>query len=143
MFIGEYRFSMDAKGRVSIPTKFRDELGETFYITKGFDNCLYVYSAEQWEELSSKLANTNLGSANSRKIQRFFLASSIECTIDKQGRALVTAPLREYAAIEKDVVIIGVSNRIEIWAEDAWRNYLENEENDISSLADSMENLYL
>ncbi len=143
MFIGEYRFSMDPKGRVSIPTKFREELGEVFYITKGFDTCLFVYSEEEWKRFMQKLDSARLSSKDSRKIQRFFLASSTECSIDKQGRVLLSAPQREYAGIEKEIVIIGVSNRLEIWAEEAWRNYVENEETDISSLADSMEDLNL
>ena len=143
MFIGEYRFSMDAKGRVSIPTKFREELGEVFYITNGFDTCLFVYSAGEWERFMQKLDAARLSSKDSRKIQRFFLAASTECSIDKQGRVLLSAPQREYAGIEKDVVIIGVSNRLEIWAEDAWRSYVENEETDISGLADRMEDLEL
>ena len=132
MFIGEYRFSMDAKGRVSIPTKFREELGEVFYITKGFDTCLFVYSAGEWERFMQKLDAARLSSKDSRKIQRFFLAASTECSIDKQGRVLLSAPQREYAGIEKDV-----------WAEDAWRSYVENEETDISGLADRMEDLEL
>ncbi|RRD96164.1 transcriptional regulator MraZ [Clostridiales bacterium COT073_COT-073] len=141
MFIGEYRFSMDAKGRVSIPTKFREELGEVFYITKGFDTCLFVYSEKEWKEFGKKLQESRLSSTNARMLQRFFLASSTECTLDKQGRVLISAPQREYAKIDKEVVIIGVSNRLEIWAEDTWRSYMENDEIDISSLADSMEDL--
>lgn len=141
MFIGEYRFSMDAKGRVSIPTKFREELGEVFYVTKGFDTCLFVYSEKEWQEFRQKLEAARLSSKDSRKIQRFFLASSTECSLDKQGRVLLSAPQREYAGIDKELVIIGVSNRLEIWAEDAWRQYVENEETDITSLADTMEDL--
>lgn len=143
MFIGEYRFSMDTKGRVSIPTKFREKLGEVFYITKGFDNCLFVYTSEEWDKFMKKLDAARLGSSDSRKIQRFFLSASTECTTDKQGRVLISAPQREYAGIEKEVVIIGVSNRLEIWAEEKWKKYVEEEESDISSLADSMTDLDL
>ncbi|MDO4765539.1 MAG: division/cell wall cluster transcriptional repressor MraZ [Eubacteriales bacterium] len=143
MFIGEYRFSMDSKGRISIPTKFREELGEVFYITKGFDSCLFVYSAEEWEAFMEKLNQAKLSSKNSRKIQRFFLAASTECSTDKQGRVLLSGPQREYAGIEKEVVVIGVSNRIEIWAEDTWKEYVENEESDISDIADSLEDDFI
>lgn len=143
MFIGEYHHSVDTKGRVTIPTKFRDELGETFYITKGFDACLFVFSEKEWGIFLTKLQNIKLKSKDARRIQRFFLSSSIECSLDKQGRALLSIPQRDYATIKKEVAIIGVSDRLEIWDKELWQSYMENDADDISDLADSMEELEL
>lgn len=143
MFIGEYRFSMDEKGRVSIPTKFREELGDVFYICKGFDNCLFVYAQKEWEAFIQKLNSARLASKDSRKIQRFFLSASTECSLDKQGRVLLSGPQKEHAGLEKEIVIIGVSNRLEIWSENRWRDYVEEGDSDISDLADSMTELEL
>lgn len=134
---------MDEKGRVTMPVKFREELGETFYITKGFDECLFVYTEKEWEKFRLKLESNKLTKKDARRIQRFFVASANECNLDKQGRVLVGSPLREYAAIGKDVVIIGVSNRVEVWSKEKWDEYNIDDEFDISELAEDMEELDL
>lgn len=113
MLIGEYQHSLDAKGRVNFPARLREDLGTCFYITKGLDNCLFVYSAEEWAVLESKIRELPMSKA--RTLQRFFFAGAVEVEPDKQGRVLIPANLREHAGLTKDVMIIGVSNRAEIW----------------------------
>lgn len=141
MFIGEYKHSIDDKGRLIVPVKFRALLGDTFYITKGFDNCLMVYTEEEWNKFIEKLNNNPMKKKDARRIQRFFIASANECTLDKQGRILVSSHLREYSMLEKEVILIGVSNRIEIWAKENWEEYNEEDDIDISELAEDMEDL--
>ncbi len=128
MFIGEYRHTIDTKGRVIVPSKFRDLLGETFVVTKGLDNCLFVYPNEEWKSLELKLRSLPLTSRDARAFIRFFFAGAAECEIDKQGRILIPSGLREYASLNKELVIIGVSTRVEIWSKDAWDAY-NNEAN--------------
>ncbi|WHH58884.1 division/cell wall cluster transcriptional repressor MraZ [Petroclostridium sp. X23] len=123
MFIGEYQHTIDAKGRIIIPSKFRDELGDKFIVTKGLDNCLFVYSQEEWANLEAKLKTLPLTSKDARAFVRFFFSGATECDVDKQGRALIPANLREHAALEKDAVVIGVSTRVEIWDKDRWGQY--------------------
>jgi len=123
MFMGEYQHTIDNKGRVSIPSKFREELGEVFVITKGLDNCLFVYPMEEWNRLEQKLKSLPFTRADARAFARFFFSGAVECELDKQGRVLLPQVLREHARIKKDVVIIGVSTRIEIWAKEVWEEY--------------------
>lgn len=118
MLVGEFQHNIDAKGRVIVPAKFRDELGERFVITKGLDNCLFVFSQNEWEKLDSKLSEQSL--SKGRTIQRFFYGGMAECELDKQGRMLVPQNLREYANILKDVVFVGLTRRAEIWNKDEW-----------------------
>ena len=120
LFIGEYEHSVDAKGRLIMPAKLREEIGETFIVTKGLDGCLFAYSKKEWTAFEEKLGNLPLSSKNARDFTRFFLSGAIECEIDKQGRFLITSNLREFAGLEKDVVIIGVNTRIEIWSKEKW-----------------------
>ncbi|HHU48905.1 MAG: division/cell wall cluster transcriptional repressor MraZ [Caldicoprobacterales bacterium] len=123
MFIGEYQHTIDPKGRVFMPAKFREELGEKFVVTKGLDNCLFVYPDEEWQNLEQKLRTLPLTSKEARAFIRFFFAGAAECEADKQGRILIPANLREYASLEKELSIIGVSTRVEIWSRDAWESY--------------------
>ncbi|MGI6527864.1 MAG: division/cell wall cluster transcriptional repressor MraZ [Caldicoprobacterales bacterium] len=123
MFIGEYQHTIDPKGRVFMPAKFREELGEKFVVTKGLDNCLFVYPNEEWQNLEQKLRTLPLTSKEARAFIRFFFAGAAECEADKQGRVLLPANLREHASLEKDLSIIGVSTRVEIWSRDAWDSY--------------------
>ena len=116
MFMGEYSHSIDAKGRLIIPSRFRDELGDDFVLTKGLDGCLSIYPQNEWEAFEQKLRALPLTSKNARTFTRFFVASAAPCELDKQGRILVPATLREYAGLEKDVVLTGNINRIEIWS---------------------------
>ncbi|MCT4596318.1 MAG: division/cell wall cluster transcriptional repressor MraZ [Vallitalea sp.] len=141
MFIGEYRHSIDNKGRIIVPAKFRSLLGESFYLTKGFDQCLFIYTEDQWNKFIDKLDNNSMKKKDARRIQRFFIASANECTLDKQGRILIPSPLRDYSMLEKEVVFIGVSNRVEIWSKKKWDDYNMKEDIDISDLAEEMEEL--
>lgn len=141
MFLGEYQHSIDAKGRLIVPSKFRDDLGEHFVVTKGLDRCLFAYSKSEWQIFEEKLKQLPLTSAGARKFVRFFFAGAIECDLDNQGRINLPPNLREYAGLKKDVVSIGVNNRVEIWNKDGWNEY-NNEENYISNdLAFEMESL--
>ncbi|HIU01827.1 MAG TPA: division/cell wall cluster transcriptional repressor MraZ [Candidatus Onthocola gallistercoris] len=141
MFIGEYNHSIDAKGRLIVPSKFREALGDTFFVTKGLDGCLSVYPTEEWKIFESKLRSLPITNKNARKFTRFFLAGASECEIDKQGRILIPAPLREYAGLVKDAVLVGVSSRIEIWSRDKWAEINDIDVDDMSDVAEHMEEL--
>lgn len=120
MFIGEYNHTIDAKGRLIIPSKYREELGDSFKVTKGFDGCLFAYDNKDWNALQEKISALPLANKESRLLSRFFLGSAMDAEYDKQGRILISAPLREHAALEKDVVLVGVGNHIEIWSRSRW-----------------------
>ena len=120
MFVGEYSHSLDSKGRLIIPSRFREALGDTFMVTKGLDGCLSIYDMEGWKNLESKLQALPLTNANARKFTRFMLGGAIECEVDKQGRILIPANLREFAHLTKDVALVGVGGRIEIWDKETW-----------------------
>ncbi len=120
MFMGEYSHSIDEKGRLIIPSKFRFELGETFVLTRGLDGCLCVYPQSEWNILEEKLRELPLTNKNARTITRFLVSGAASCELDKQGRILVPTALREYAGLEKDVVVTGNLERIEIWDKAKW-----------------------
>lgn len=130
MFMGEYSHTIDTKGRLIIPSKFREELGETFVVTKGLDGCLFVLSDEEWKAFEIKLKSLPLTNKNARQFARFFVAGATPCELDKQGRILLPATLREFAGLEKDVVLTGMLNRIEIWSKEKW-----NENNSLDDVA--------
>ena len=138
MFYGEYQHSVDAKGRVIIPSKFRDGLGEKFILTKGLDNCLFAYSLEEWSNLEAKLKSLPFTDKDVRAFVRFFFAGATECETDKQGRILIPQNLREYAGLEKDVYVIGVSTRVEIWDKAKWENYSSDENMSTENIAEKM-----
>ena len=115
MFMGEYNHTIDAKGRLIVPSKFRESLGDIFVVTKGLDGCLFVYDNEEWNVFEEKLKSLPLTNKDARTFVRFFLAGAAEVEVDKQGRILVPGVLREFAGLKKDVVLIGVGSRIEIW----------------------------
>ena len=120
MFMGEYNHTVDAKGRLIVPSKFREQLGDEFVVTKGLDGCLFVYENTEWKALEEQLNALPLTNANARKFSRFFLAGATTCEVDKQGRILLPAVLREFARIDKDAVLVCVGSRIEIWSRDNW-----------------------
>lgn len=124
MFSGEYQHSVDAKGRVIMPAKFREILGDKFTVTKGLDKSLFIFSAQEWEKFYEKLSSLPLTNANARALARLFLAGAVECEIDKQGRILLPAPLRTYAEIDKEVTITGNGNKAEIWSTPIWNEYI-------------------
>lgn len=121
MFMGEYDHSIDSKGRIIVPAKFRESLGEEFVVTKGLDGCLFVYPINEWENFVSELRNLP-GNKEARQLQRYFMAGAASLEVDKQGRILIPAKLREAAGLEKDVVFVGVLSKIEIWSKDRWQD---------------------
>lgn len=138
MLIGEYEHSLDAKGRLIMPAKIREDIGEKFIITKGLDGCLFGFSQNEWNNFEEKLKTLPLTNKNARDFVRFFLSGAIECEIDKQGRFLIASNLREYATMEKEVIIIGVGTRIEIWNKDKWKIYNSDENISADAIAENM-----
>ena len=138
MLIGEYEHSLDAKGRLIMPAKIREDIGEKFIITKGLDGCLFGFSQNEWTNFEEKLKTLPLTNKNARDFVRFFLSGAIECEIDKQGRFLIASNLREYGALEKEAVIIGVGTRIEIWNKDKWKEYNSEENISADEIAENM-----
>lgn len=138
MFIGEYEHSIDAKGRLIMPSKLREDIGEKFVITKGLDGCLFAYSQSEWLIFEEKLKTLPLTNKDARNFVRFFLAGAIECEIDKQGRFLIAGNLREYATLEKEVIIIGVATRIEIWNKEKWKQYSSSDNISADEIAENM-----
>lgn len=121
MLTGEYNYAIDAKGRVTIPQKYREDLGDRLYITKGLDGCLFVLSEQQWKEFESKIGDLPLSKA--RDLQRFFFSGACDVEPDKQGRVLIPQSLRDYAGLSKDVTVIGAAVRAEIWDSARWAEY--------------------
>ena len=138
MFIGEYEHSVDAKGRVIMPAKLREDIGEKFIVTKGLDGCLFAYSYQEWTNFEEKLKTLPLTNKNARDFVRFFLSGAVDCEIDKQGRFLIPGNLREYAILEKEIVIIGVGTRIEIWNKEEWKKYSSDENISADEIAENM-----
>ena len=138
MFIGEYEHSVDAKGRVIMPAKLREDIGEKFIVTKGLDGCLFAYSISEWTNFEEKLKTLPLTNKNARDFVRFFLSGAVECEIDKQGRFLIPGNLREYATLEKEIIIIGVGTRIEIWNREEWKKYSSDENISADEIAENM-----
>ena len=141
MFIGEYNHSIDTKGRLSIPSKFRGELGEEFIVTKGLDNCLFVYPLDEWRILENKLKNLPMTNRDARAFVRFFFSGATECELDNQGRIRIPNNLREHALLEKEAVIIGVGTRIEIWSNDQWQQYNDDANLSYDDIAAKMQEL--
>lgn len=141
MLLGEYNHNMDTKGRTSVPAKFRDDLGSTFVVTKGLDNCLFAYSKEEWTTFEAKLKVLPLTNKDARNFIRFFFSGATECEIDGQGRINIPQNLREYAGLKKELKIIGVSTRVEIWDKEAWENYTGPDNMDLDEIASQMSNL--
>lgn len=141
MFMGEYHHTIDAKGRIMVPSKLREALGEEFVISKGLDGCLFAYTKEEWTTLEEKLSALPLTNLEARKFSRFFLAGAAVAEVDKQGRILIPPVLREFAALEKDVVLVGVAKRVEIWDRKHWE--AESTFDNVEEIAEHMEGLGL
>lgn len=137
MFMGEYHYSIDEKGRLTIPAKLRYELGENFIVTRGLDGCLFVYPKSEWENIIQKykeLPNTK----DARNFMRFFLSGATVCEFDKQGRINISAPLTKYAELKKDCVIIGVNDRLEVWSKERWESFIDTNEDSLSDIAEKL-----
>ena len=143
MLTGEFNHSIDSKGRLIIPSKLRDSLGEHFVITKGMDGCLFVYPENEWEAFEEKLRTLPLTNKKARDFNRFFLGSAVDGEIDKQGRVLISSSLRTYASLEKEVVLAGVLDKVEIWSKEAWDARTNDIEENIEDIASDMEDLGL
>ena len=139
MLIGEYEHSLDVKGRIIMPAKFRDDIGDKFIVTKGLDGCLFAFSKEEWTKFEEKLSTLPISNKDARTFTRFFFAGAIDCELDKQGRFLISSNLREFAGFSKDVVIVGMNSRIEIWSKEKWENCNDNLSAD--EIAEKMEML--
>ncbi|AIQ70453.1 division/cell wall cluster transcriptional repressor MraZ [Paenibacillus graminis] len=138
MFMGEYQHSIDDKGRIIIPAKFRDMLGTSFVATRGLDTCLFVYPMEEWGIMEQKLKSLSLMKSDARAFSRFFFSGATECVWDKQGRVNLPVNLRQYAKLDKDCVILGVSNRVEIWNKELWEQYFEQSEETFNEIAEKL-----
>ena len=141
MLLGEYNHNIDEKGRVSVPAKFREDLGTSFIVTKGLDECLFAYSKAEWIKFEEKLKSLPLTNTNARNFVRFFFSGATECEVDKQGRINIPQNLREYASLSKELCIIGVSTRVEIWNKEKWENYTSPDNMDVDDIASQMSDL--
>ena len=138
MFMGEYHHTIDDKGRLIIPSKFRTELGESFIITRGLENCLFVYSLVEWNKIVDKLKKLPFTKKDARNFTRFFLSGATITELDKQGRANIQTSLIDYASLEKDCVVIGVNDRLEIWPKDKWEEFFNANSDQLSDIAENL-----
>lgn len=138
MFIGEYNFSVDTKGRIAVPAKFRRALGKEVVVTRGLDNCLFLYTKAEWIKLAEKLSNLPISQSNNRAFARLMLAGAMDSKIDSQGRIILPDYLRKFATITKKAIIAGLYNRIEIWDEAKWQTYKTKTEKDSNEIAEKL-----
>ena len=138
MFFGEFQHNFDQKGRVIMPVKLREGLKDKFMITKGIENCLFVFSAEAFSKIKEKTDSLALTDKDVRAFSRFFFAGAFECEVDKQGRITIPGYLREYAGLNKESYILGVSSRVEIWSSENWKNYISSDDASPDMFAEKM-----
>ena len=138
MLMGEFHHTIDEKGRIIIPSKFREELGNSFIITRGLEECLFIYSMENWNKITSKLNSLPFTKRDARSFTRFFLSGATAAEFDKQGRINITSPLVSYAELKKECVIIGVGDRLEIWSSEKWNNFYEENKENLSNIAENI-----
>lgn len=136
--MGEYQHNIDTKGRMIVPAKFREGLGESFILTRGLDQCLFAYPQEEWKVLEEKLKKLPLTKKDARSFTRFFFSGAVECEVDKQGRINISQPLRNYSKLEKECIVIGVSNRVEVWAKEIWEDYFTESEESFAEIAENL-----
>ena len=140
MFIGEYHHTIDEKGRIIIPSKFRDELGGSFVVTRGIEKCLFVYSMDNWNRICDKLNAIPFTKKDARVFNRFFMSGATNVELDKQGRINISAPLISYANLIKDCVVIGTGDRLEIWSQDDWNSFFNSNKDNMSDIAENLFN---
>lgn len=138
MLMGEYHHNIDDKGRLTLPSKFREELGENFIITRGLDECLFVYSIDEWKKISDKLNSLPFTKKNARSFKRFIFSGATAAEFDKQGRINITSLLVSYADLKKECVIIGVGDRLEIWSSEKWNNFYDTNKDQLSDIAETL-----
>lgn len=139
MFIGEFQHTLDDKGRVIIPSRLREGLGERFVLTRGIEPCVAVYPLDEWNRTEEKLINNPMNKKDLRALNRIMFSGAMEVDLDKQSRALIPQYLREHAQIDKNVMILGVGDRVEIWNEDTWRKYYEEVSDNLSEMLENLE----
>ncbi len=140
MLMGEYRNNIDVKGRVVIPSKFREELGDKIILTRGLDGSLFIYSISMWNSLTEKLKTLSFTEKESRNFTRFLLSGAVTLEFDKQGRVIVPSYLKDYADLEKEVVLVGVLNRVEVWSRDNWNKFMDDNFKDLSTISSNLFN---
>lgn len=138
MLMGEFHHNIDEKNRLIIPSKFRYELGEKFIVTRGLDGCLFVYPLNEWDKITNQLNTLPFTRKDARAFSRFFLSGATECEFDRQGRINISTPLVTYAKLEKECVIIGVNDRLEIWSKDSWDKFFNDNKEDLSDIAENL-----
>lgn len=138
MLMGEFHHNIDEKGRIIIPSKLRDDLGNKIIVTRGLDSCLFLYSEEQWKVIVSKLQTLPFTKKDARNFTRIFLSGATVCDFDKQGRIKLTAQLCSYASLDKECIVLGVNDRLEIWAKDKWDSFFDSNKEILSDLADHL-----
>ncbi|AWE06575.1 cell division/cell wall cluster transcriptional repressor MraZ [Lysinibacillus sp. 2017] len=138
MFMGEFQHSIDVKGRMIVPAKFREPLGETFVLTRGLDQCIFGYPMDEWRKLEEKLKDLPMTKKDARAFARFFFSGATEVEVDKQGRINIPSTLIGYAHLEKECVVLGVSSKIEIWAKEAWNEYFNNSAESFNEIAENL-----
>ncbi|KRL63465.1 MraZ [Lactobacillus psittaci DSM 15354] len=141
--MGEFHHNLDAKGRLIIPAKFRNQMGEKMIFTRGMEGCIFGYSEAEWQKIEAKLAKLPLTKRNARKFTRLFYSGAMECEFDKQGRVNLTTTLKEHAALEKECVIVGVSNRIEIWSQTRWDEFTDDANENYDDIAEDLDDIEL
>ncbi len=138
MFLGQYHHTIDEKGRLIIPSKYRDQLGSSFVITRGIENCIYVYPEETFSRLVTQLEALPFTKKDARRFSRFFLSGATAAELDKQGRILLPSSLATYADLKKDCIIVGVGERLEIWDKDAWDDFMSSAADEMSDIAEGL-----
>lgn len=138
MFMGEYQHNIDIKGRLIVPSKFREQLGDQFVITRGLDKCLFAYPLDEWTKVEEKIQTLPLTKKDARSFTRFFFSGASECELDKQGRINIPSNLTSYAELEKETVIVGVASRIEIWSKSEWDKFFDEAEETFTDIAENM-----
>jgi MraZ protein len=140
MFKGEYEYTLDDKGRLVVPPRFRGALGERFVATRGFDGCVVLYPESEWAQVEAKLRSEPVAN---RRFVRYLLGSAVECELDRQGRFVLPPPLREHAGIGREAVVVGLINKVEVWSKDRWQQYLQSTVQDEASLLEGLKGLNL
>ena len=138
MFMGEYHHSIDEKGRIIIPSKFRDNLGEKIIVTRGLENCLFLYPEHSWNKIVDKLSTLPFTKKDARNFSRFFLSGATVVEFDKQGRINIATPLISYANLKKECVVVGVGDRLEIWSENDWNSFFDSNKDSMSEIAENL-----
>ena len=138
MFIGEYHHTIDEKGRIIIPSKFRESLGDNFIVTRGIENCLFIYSMENWAKITDKLNSLPFTHKDARTFNRFFMSGATDVELDKQGRINLPSPLISFANLVKDCVIIGTGDRLEVWSEESWEQFFQSTKDSMSDIAENL-----